>query len=1133
MEQRLNAVEARLGIKSPAEESTASGAVLGSAGSGSQATNPLSERPAEVKPPEPVVKPPEPVVKPSESVVKLPEPVVKQPESVVKPPEPVVKPPEPVVKPSEPVVKLPEPVVKQPAPVLRQPIGGSFELKFGTVGALYVGLLLLLIGIGSLIAMSWTELGPIFKIGAGMFTGLAMVGGGEFVARRRPGMKWWGMGLIGGGYALGYFVLYAMQNVLSVKILDSVLIDSSLLLGWAGVCMAHSLVRKSEEIALLSTLLAFVTISLSPLGFFSVAASAILCLALALVVVRMNWLKVYALGAAGSYATYVMFTQPQIDAVQGGTANGFWLSGAFLGLYWLVFNAVAFLLKPSKECSAKRRYTILGVIALNAIGFVAPSLYSMGTFYPELRWAFLALTGVAYFGMTMLATVRGLREVSTLALLLGLQLVTAAIPLKLDAHAVSVVWLLEVALLVVAGMRSNLLPFRWFAGALAVFTAGRLALFDLTGLVNQHDFQLLGQAIDWRWLLGAVAAVCYAVSAWCYKSARCAQSQSQFEKAYAYRVYLILTAAVVWFVPFMLAPVGLKALFWAVEAMVLVALAARTKDSLADELAALTFLTSAASLVLNYNVVEPLVSCLVIGLFYLASFTYKWAARELDEGQRRNRHHIYVTGSVVLTLIMTALSTVAYDSRHDTFLNVAPLALRWAIEGGLIVMLGFLLKDSAIRRLGTLVFLPTAFALWMSHGQWAWPTVLPIVGILFGLHVRYRFGCPADDKQSDTFLDSLNIGGDENELLKRSYAILFSLLLAASFGVLLEAKWLALVWSCQFSASVGAGFLLRERYMRVLGTAGFVAVGCALLGMTALWSWSALLPIVAILVALSARYRLGCPPDAAAAVQLDRYADELTVERESEVFATAYMAAASVVLGCGFGVLLASKWVALAWACQALLTVACGFALKDKAQRLVGTGGMLLSTVASLLTLSSWSWGSVLPVVGMQLALYLWYVRVQSAKPEDSQGWLNQQLLSMRSDLVPAAETVRQCYAVSASFLLAACFAQLLESQMLALAWSVQGLGLVALGFAVRDRMLRRGGMALLSILTLKLLFIDLAGVERFQRVLSFIAAGIAWLVVSFVNGWLSKKLDDTDGAENAAGKQKAQPEDPGNLFAP
>ena len=77
------------------------------------------------------------------------------------------------------------------------------------------------------------------------------------------------------------------------------------------------------------------------------------------------------------------------------------------------------------------------------------------------------------------------------------------------------------------------------------------------------------------------------------------------------------------------------------------------------------------------------------------------------------------------------------------------------------------------------------------------------------------------------------------------------------------------------------------------------------------------------------------------------------------------------------------------------------------------------------------------------------------------------------------------------------------EGNLLTIAWTVEALALLILGFLTLERSFRLYGLALLAICLLKVVFIDLAGVETLFRILSFIVLGVILLLVS-VLVWVS-----------------------------
>jgi uncharacterized membrane protein len=70
---------------------------------------------------------------------------------------------------------------------------------------------------------------------------------------------------------------------------------------------------------------------------------------------------------------------------------------------------------------------------------------------------------------------------------------------------------------------------------------------------------------------------------------------------------------------------------------------------------------------------------------------------------------------------------------------------------------------------------------------------------------------------------------------------------------------------------------------------------------------------------------------------------------------------------------------------------------------------------------------------------------------------------------------------------------------LLTTSWGLEGLALLGLGFALRDRILRLEGLALFLVCIVKLFFYDLRNLETVYRILSFIVLGLILLAVSWI----------------------------------
>jgi len=72
-------------------------------------------------------------------------------------------------------------------------------------------------------------------------------------------------------------------------------------------------------------------------------------------------------------------------------------------------------------------------------------------------------------------------------------------------------------------------------------------------------------------------------------------------------------------------------------------------------------------------------------------------------------------------------------------------------------------------------------------------------------------------------------------------------------------------------------------------------------------------------------------------------------------------------------------------------------------------------------------------------------------------------------------------------------------SDWFALVWGGEALLLIVLGFALREKQYRYGGMLLFVLVLIKLFFHDIAGLETIYKIISFIGLGVILLVASFL----------------------------------
>ncbi len=157
--------------------------------------------------------------------------------------------------------------------------------------------------------------------------------------------------------------------------------------------------------------------------------------------------------------------------------------------------------------------------------------------------------------------------------------------------------------------------------------------------------------------------------------------------------------------------------------------------------------------------------------------------------------------------------------------------------------------------------------------------------------------------------------------------------------------------------------------------------------------------------------------------------------------------------------------------------------------------GLVLAGTGKWFRVQELRWhGAALAIVAFGFALFsdaaIWQRSVVAA-------WF---LISMALESPEnEGQQLRQGYSLLAALLIAVTLFRDVSGSMLTLSWGVEGIGLLALGFIVRERTLRLSGLALLLACILKLFVYDLRTLETMFRILSFIGLGVILLAVSWI----------------------------------
>jgi len=571
----------------------------------------------------------------------------------------------------------------------------NLELKIGRYWLNRIGILSLVLGTAFFLVYSFQYLGAPAKIAMGYAVGAALMFLGLRL-ERKPEIQWYGRGLIGGAWAVIYFTTYAMYHVPETKILYSGPLDLALLLIVAAGAVRHALAYRSPTITMLAFLLGFLTTGISEVTYFTFISSVILIGSLVIIAARMRWHSLLLTGMAGSYFTHMVSVErhialsPATDLGLGTPAQSlFWLHASFLALYWIGYTVGVLALDEREE---PRRNALLTTTVVNGLALTMLLLPRMGGAFPGQTYIALLAIGACYLALSPVARRRGLEAVSHAHLLLGLTLMTIAIPQKLGHHATSFLWLLEIGSLAWLGVRFNLWPYRTFALALGY---GALVWFLTFEATAPGSVAIFGQSIPWPWVTGCAAILSYAVAAAASRSLE-RERYRWYSENQSFHLYCAAACVVLWTLTARTKDFRLVPLYWTLEAVAITLLGWGIKDRVVRMFGALWFLPAIFVTLVSiatrwlFDIKAGLV---LVAALYAMSLLHRAVPPAPAFGIERRLSGFYaVTASLLLAGVLWRAVTRSW------------LSLAWALEGLALIVAGFRLPDQSYRVCGLAVF---------------------------------------------------------------------------------------------------------------------------------------------------------------------------------------------------------------------------------------------------------------------------------------------------------------------------------------------------------------------------------------------------------------------------------------------
>jgi uncharacterized membrane protein len=597
------------------------------------------------------------------------------------PPPQIPTPVPPPVTPAAASTVTPPPLSQpqKPATMSARERSSDLEQKLGTNWLNKIGIIILVIGISLFLAIKFPSLTNPEKIGLGYLVGFAILGTGIYL-ERRDRYRVFARALIGGGWALTFFVTYAMHFVIYTRVIETQWMDLVLLFAVAAVMVVHTLRYDSQVVTGLAFLLAFTTVAISQNTIYSLSAGLILAVGLIAIVYRRRWFELEVFGILASYLNHFVWLAQVIVPMAGHHRMfpEFVPSTVLLCLYWALYRW-SYMARRIET----RQQEIISTLAAMLNTSLLLFLFKYQSVRPEFAFYALMLLGAVELSLGQLPITRRRRAAFVILSSIGTILLIAAIPFKFSGMDTAIIWLAEAEMLLVAGVSLREVLFRRFGLLVALLTVGDM-------LANQAVpklFERLSQATsaaDYRLALSfLVAGVLFYANSLVvprlWKNLLASELERLFFRALSYLAALMLFIAL-----WLAFPNAWTAVLWAGAASLLAVLGRRLAvDDLIYQMHAFALLallralienSLASAVVLNTAVTQRLVTLpMVVALLYLCA---RWLNSDASDDRLRPSE-LYTTGASLLVAVL------AYQECQWAWIGVAwgGFALTLAVLG--------------------------------------------------------------------------------------------------------------------------------------------------------------------------------------------------------------------------------------------------------------------------------------------------------------------------------------------------------------------------------------------------------------------------------------------------------------------
>jgi hypothetical protein len=991
--------------------------------------------------------------------------------------------------------------------------GADWETIIGRRWLSLVGVVVLVIGIVLLIQQALIHLGPLGKIATGVGVAAALLAAGGALGRK-PIYLAFARTLLGGGWALLYFVAYASHNIPAAKVVDNPFVAFALLFGVATGMILHSLLYRSQLLTALAYGLGFLAITMSPPTAFSLVASAVLSASLIAIVRAFPWHMLVSLGVASTYLTHWRWLEANELAWRARGAEqealrGYFLSAGVLALYWALYVLASFARRPETKSDRIAHYA---TSLFNAAGLLGMVAWQMNAFErPDLH--ILTALACPAFAIVALADRRLADRLTFLFnASVAVALFAATLPLMVRESGASANWL---TLWWGAGGAVVLaLGARWREPTLRIEGYGLLAFSAASAWLVNLDHNLWPVSSR-QWLAAPLVILLFQGIGEALARDRASGWRLPIEER-APHALAVAAAALLGRLLWTLVEPGEAGLSWLIAAFVYweTGLAAK-REPLRLQGALLLIAGAIAVFGINLGGALPVAASgakLAIPGVWIEALSvaalYGAEARLMMNRTRVSRMEAALIGAPSAAATLMLALTVAKEAPNEY------VAAAWMLAALILFEAGLRTRELRIAAEGyALAAVAAIAAIWVNIYELA-PVAkaTPIVRdflapafVALGLAAIYLMrervrGATGRLKWNETATQNAVAGVDA---LSYAAALLAALILWKELPSIAVAVAWTLASLIVFETAAIANLRAQRNQAHLLILAAFIRLflanfatpaevaSFAFLGAT--WTVSqrlvSVVPVIASLYYLRARL-----------IAAQREEEAARGWRAAVPALYSYLAAALAfaLMRFEFG----RDFAAVGWSAAALILLRIGVSRGDRNFRIQAYLLAALSFArcwSSSVYLVGGFYGlpervaTVVPVIVALFALALMSPREQPTAP----GALDQALSPPRwASLLDRYG--RPVMATLASALVAIFLFYQSSTEYVSIGWAISALALIAFGFATRDRAYRWSGLFLLLITLLKVTLLDLAGVETIYRIASFIVLGVILLLASF-----------------------------------